>query len=476
MTYAYLKSPQKREQLFYIVAIGAATGGLESAVELFSHLPDRTGMSYFYIQHASQIKNNVVMTLQEVTNMPVLHIANGYPVLPDHLYILPPDKEVSVRQHQFRIRPLTYDSSQMLPADRLFKELAATYPQRTIGIALSGLTPDGSAGLRAIQAAGGRTYIQEYTASNNQSCGTVSEPELIGKKLQPKQMARELDEIRLRYHPLQPRPAMNEAVTLPKTAPPPTTSATYQQADKTLQTLSADLQQFTYVASHDLQEPLRKIVTYSDRLRQRFIDMLPDAGKTYIEKIINSAQHASHLLDDLVNYSKLTVEEPGFIKASLNELMERVLNTLHNDIQNKQAGISYMSLPDIECIPHQMEQLFHHLIDNALKFAHSARPPEITILAKRLKQQQLQHFPHLNHSLNYYEITISDNGIGFKPDFAKQIFLIFQRLNDKKEYSGTGMGLALCRKIVHIHHGEIYGESKEGEGSVFHVILPATQQ
>jgi Bacteriophytochrome (light-regulated signal transduction histidine kinase) len=454
MRYAYLKSPHTREQLFYIVAVGAATGGLASAVELFSHLPDRTGMTYFYIQHGSEIKNNVVMSLQEVTNMPVLHIANGYPVLPDHLYILPTDKEVSVKQHQFQIRPLGYDASLMLPADRIFKELAATFPQRTIGIALSGLTPDGSAGLQAIQAAGGRTFVQEHTT------------------LEPKQMARALNEIRLRYHPLQPKTTTEEK---PAIKPPPP-SATYQRADKTLQTLSADLEQFTYVASHDLQEPLRKIVTYSDRLRQRFIDMLPDTGQSYIEKIIDSAQHMSRLLDDLVHYSKLSAEKAGFAKTRLNELMDRVLHNLRDVIQNKQAGISYMSLPEIECIPQQVELLLHQLIDNALKFAHPMRPPEITIMSRPLKQQQLQQFPQLNRSLTYHEIIVADNGIGFKPEFAKQIFLIFQRLNDKKEFSGTGIGLALCRKIAQIHNGDIYGESKEEEGSVFHIVLPGTQE
>lgn len=248
-----------------------------------------------------------------------------------------------------------------------------------------------------------------------------------------------------------------------------------QQINKTLQRTNNELQQFAYVASHDLQEPLRKIITFSDRLNQRFNELLPDTGRTYIEKIIASALRMSHLLQDLLNFSQLANTHDVFGNADLNEIVTSVVVGLREQIQQKKAQIRYDALPAIQGIPHQLELLFHHLLSNALKFAHPQRLPVISISAKKLSQDKLQQLEKLNRSLLYYEIVVTDNGIGFNQEFARQIFIIFQRLNDKHEFSGTGIGLALCQKITGNHNGEIFARSKEGEGSAFHVILPAKQ-
>jgi signal transduction histidine kinase len=134
-----------------------------------------------------------------------------------------------------------------------------------------------------------------------------------------------------------------------------------------------------------------------------------------------------------------------------------------------------MTLPIVEAIPSQMELLFEHLIGNALKFAHPHRQSDIIISAKKLSNNNIGELDQLDKSLLHYEILISDNGIGFSQEFAKQIFVIFRRLNDQREYPGTGIGLALCSKIVAHHNGEIYATSQEGRGSAFHIILPARQ-
>jgi signal transduction histidine kinase len=151
-----------------------------------------------------------------------------------------------------------------------------------------------------------------------------------------------------------------------------------------------------------------------------------------------------------------------------------VLNDFDVIVSEKKARITFKDLPVIDAVPLQMEQLFHNLISNALKFT-ADKPPVITIKSKELSPRESEQYPRLESPNVYFDITITDNGIGFSQEYAEQIFIIFQRLNDKQSFSGTGIGLALCRKIVNNHGGHIYATSKEGEGTTFHVILPRQQ-
>lgn len=213
-------------------------------------------------------------------------------------------------------------------------------------------------------------------------------------------------------------------------------------------------------------------MTFSDQLQSHFANQLPDKDKGYVEKITTSTQRMSRLIDDLLNFSK-TTRETEIKKTNLGVIIKNVLTDFEEIIKEKKATINYEKLPVIQAIPVQMEQLFHNLISNALKFTQNKRKPVITITAREFDKSNINQYPRLNANTNYCEIIVKDNGIGFSAEYAEQIFIIFQRLNDTHDFPGTGIGLALCRKIVDNHNGVIFAESKENKGAAFHVILPS---
>jgi two-component system CheB/CheR fusion protein len=244
-----------------------------------------------------------------------------------------------------------------------------------------------------------------------------------------------------------------------------------QEMNKELERSNSELQQFAYVASHDLQEPLRKIITFSDSL-DRYKDNLPEKGKAYVEKIATSAERMTRLIDDLLNFSRISRADEQFASTDLNDVLKSVLGDFDLIINQKKAIISKDKLPEIEAIPIQMKQLFHNLLSNALKFSKEGVAPLINITSRKLPKEEVEKLLVPNRSLDYIEIVFKDNGIGFNADFCEQIFNVFQRLNASKDYPGTGIGLALCRKIVNNHGGTIHAYSQENEGASFYVVLP----
>lgn len=247
------------------------------------------------------------------------------------------------------------------------------------------------------------------------------------------------------------------------------------EANIDLQLSNKNLEQFAYIASHDLQEPLRKIKTFASLLQDRFTKDLPGPAKELIEKINASASRMSTLIKDVLNFSKILHAEDAFETTDLNEILKKVLNDFDLLITQKNAVIKIEPLPVIEAIPLQLNQLFYNLISNSLKFSRKGVAPEITITSKNLTLKELAQHKGLNNQLPYYEISIRDNGIGFYPQFAEQIFLIFQRLHSRDQFSGTGIGLALCKSIVLNHHGEIMASANNNEGALFQIILPLKQ-
>ena len=247
-------------------------------------------------------------------------------------------------------------------------------------------------------------------------------------------------------------------------------------ANKMLERSNLELEQFAYVASHDLQEPLRKIQTFSAILMDRFSDHLDGKEITYLHKICASASRMSELMKDLLDYARLSANQTLFKKVDLNHVLKQVLDDFEVLIAQKNIIVEAQTLPVIECVPFQMNQLFYNLIGNAIKFTKKRLPGYIKIGVRFLAEAEVAANNRLQKDNSYFEISFQDNGIGFSQEYAERIFTIFQRLNDRSSYGGYGIGLALCRKIVENHKGLIYATGEENEGATFLVTLPVTQK
>jgi len=232
-----------------------------------------------------------------------------------------------------------------------------------------------------------------------------------------------------------------------------------------------NLEQFAYIASHDLQEPLRKIRTFSELLHET-LPNLDEQSKAYFDKIDLSAKRMSGLIKDVLNYSRLSAKEQIFEKINLNLLLEEIKSDYELLIREKGAFLKIASLPELYGVSLQLNQLFSNLIGNALKFNN--QNPVIEIAWKEVSKEKIASLLQLNQSQRYICITCSDNGIGFDKQYADQIFNIFQRLNNRDQYEGTGIGLALCKKIMENHKGLIQASSELHKGSVFELYFPVS--
>jgi light-regulated signal transduction histidine kinase (bacteriophytochrome) len=232
-----------------------------------------------------------------------------------------------------------------------------------------------------------------------------------------------------------------------------------------------ELRQFAYVASHDLKEPLRKIILYNTFLKEESAGKLSDKETGYLSRVTNAARRMQHLIDDLLNYSKTNNPDQHFEMVDLDEVLKEVTSDLKESQEEKQISIHSDHLPVVQAVRFQMIQLFDNLVGNALKYRHPERNPKIRITSKKVSARELPIKDKLLQGF-YYRISISDNGIGFDDSYAEIIFELFQRLNDKTAYAGTGIGLSICRKILENHNGFITATGKPGEGSRFDLFIP----
>ncbi|PWV56629.1 PAS domain-containing protein [Chitinophaga sp. S165] len=246
-----------------------------------------------------------------------------------------------------------------------------------------------------------------------------------------------------------------------------------KKANIDLNIVNQNLEQFAYVASHDLQEPLRKINMFSALMQDKYANELNETGVRNLGIIRNAATRMTTLIQDLLAFSRVSRQDHLFERIDLVQVMEQVLTDLEVLIQQKNATINYDSLCCIKGIPLHMTQLFQNLLSNALKFSKADVAPVIRITSRMMEPEEVGANPQLQNGTTYCEIKVQDNGIGFDPTYARKIFVIFQRLHGRGEYEGSGIGLALCQKIVTAHHGVIYAESEEKQGAAFTVILPA---
>ncbi len=240
-------------------------------------------------------------------------------------------------------------------------------------------------------------------------------------------------------------------------------------ANQRLARSNAELEQFAFVTSHDLQEPLRKIQMFSSILLEKAGRL--DDLKVYTQKISAAANRMTTLITDLLEYSRLSETTPDFTDVDLNKVIEHIESDFELLIEQKNALITVEPLQTIPGIKSQLSQLFYNLIGNALKFSSTDRKPLIRIHGEVIMREKTPG----DEQTGYYKIDVRDNGIGFDQQYADKIFVVFQRLTSAASYSGHGIGLAICNKIVTNHNGYIYANSTQGEGATFTVLLPLKQ-
>ncbi|WP_345077734.1 PAS domain-containing sensor histidine kinase [Nemorincola caseinilytica] len=237
---------------------------------------------------------------------------------------------------------------------------------------------------------------------------------------------------------------------------------------------NSELEDFAYAASHDLQEPLRKITTFGDRLLEKYKDVLAGEGEMYLSRMNASAENMRLLINGLLDFSRITQTQAPFAQVSLSLVIKQVMTDLELKIEETGTVIEFGVLPVVDAVATHMKQLFTNLISNAMKFQKPGVPPVIRISSQPLDEDELQ-LQGLPARKNYHKVTVVDNGIGFEAQYANRIFQVFQRLHGKSEYPGSGVGLAICKKIMEHHKGVIYAESSKGTGARFIIIIPDRQ-
>lgn len=244
---------------------------------------------------------------------------------------------------------------------------------------------------------------------------------------------------------------------------------------KELNRSNKELEEFAYVASHDLQEPLRKISMFSERLRSKCSPAFDKDAQLFMDRIQMSAGNMKTLIDNLLEFSRTNRSSQAFERVDLQHILHKVIANFELKIEETRAEIKFLSpLPVIDAVPSEMEQLFNNLVSNAIKFRNEEIAPKITIATHVASNAEKATY-HLPVGKNYFVVVFKDNGIGFEEEYADKIFQIFHRLHGKTEYPGSGIGLAICKKIIDNHNGIIYARSALQEGASFTILIPEKQ-
>jgi light-regulated signal transduction histidine kinase (bacteriophytochrome) len=236
-----------------------------------------------------------------------------------------------------------------------------------------------------------------------------------------------------------------------------------------------ELEQFAYAASHDMKEPLRKISFYNNYVVDNAHNQLDERSKEYLNRSLLAVKRMTLLIDDLLAYSRANSQDDTFENTDLTEIVEEIILTQKDLIEQNEVSINLKLLPVAKVIPFQFKQLIDNLINNSIKYKSPLRKCVINIFSEQVKGDTIDA-KEAEPSILYHKITVQDNGLGFEPEYADKIFEIFQRLNNNSSYKGTGIGLAICKRIVQNHHGIIKAYGKENEGARFDIYLPAQLQ
>jgi len=237
--------------------------------------------------------------------------------------------------------------------------------------------------------------------------------------------------------------------------------AALHAAHEELKRSNAELAQFAYVASHDLQEPLRMVSSYTQLLARRYADRLDGDAKEFMAYVVDGAARMKQLIEDLLAYSRVGTRGRQVHEVAVEAPLRRAIANLRAAIEEASASVSFDALPTVPADESQLAQLFQNLIGNALKF-RSPSVPRIHVSCSERERE--------------WEFSVADNGIGIEPQYFERIFMVFQRLHNKTEYPGTGIGLAICKKVVERHNGRIWVESVPDQGTTFHFTLPKQQE
>lgn len=245
-----------------------------------------------------------------------------------------------------------------------------------------------------------------------------------------------------------------------------------QEKINALDNSNKDLEQFAYVASHDLQEPLRKVISFGDLLQESAAENLNDESKMYLNKMTAASQRMRQLITDLLNYSRAGRKNLKTEWVNINDVINEIEDDFNLLIKETKANINKENLPKIFGNRTVLKEVFQNIISNAIKFRLPNISPIISITTQVATQNMINNFGDLNKALQYNLITITDNGIGFEQEFSEKIFVIFQRLHSKESYEGTGIGLAVCKKIIESMGGKIWASSEKNKGTSFFILVP----
>lgn len=258
-----------------------------------------------------------------------------------------------------------------------------------------------------------------------------------------------------------------------------------KQAEEELKTLAdnlersnQELEEFASVASHDLQEPLRKVRAFGDLLKSEYGDVLADEGQDYLRRMLIAAERMQTLIDDLLSLSRITSKGEPFEPVDLNIVVQEVSEDLEVALEEAGANIIVSPLPTIDADPIQLRRLLQNLISNSLKFHNIEETPVVNIYSESIITPNGHNGHNGQNAIgsSFIRLIVEDNGIGFDAKYADRIFNIFQRLHSRQKYAGTGIGLAICRKIVERHGGQIVATSNPGEGAAFIITLPVAHK